>query len=154
MKKYFSWLFFVISLVLIGCSGGGGSSQNNNSAAAVQIGTLPNGSAVYISQNNLPVSTSQPAQSTIYLIGGSPNESYNLSFATSQQSSGLKSDSTNPYGIDVTTSPSPCVIGTVGSGASTQCQITIASSSSTYAGTYLITPTASPLTNGGGIYST
>lgn len=137
-------------MLIAGCSSGGSSSSSSSggNGTPVSIGTLPNGSTVYISQNNLPVSNGTPAQASIYLEGGSPNESYNITFATNQQLA-IKLNTSESYGINITTSPTPCVIGTAGSGASSQCQVTIASSETTYPGTYVITPSATPITSSG-----
>ena len=137
-------------MLIAGCSSGGSSSSSSSggNGTPVSIGTLPNGSTVYISQNNLPVSNGTPAQTSIYLEGGSPNESYNITFATNQQLA-IKLNTSESYGINITTSPTPCVIGTAGSGASSQCQVTIASSETTYPGTYVITPSAIPITSSG-----
>ena len=151
LKKYISFLTLFCVLLLVSCSGGGnGCSSPSGYGSPIQIGSLPNGSAVYLSENNLPVSDDTAAQATIYLVGGSPNESYNVHFAiTKKNNSRQEVKSSNPFGIDVATTPNPCVIGSAGSGAPQQCQVTITSSADTYDGTYLITPTAIPVSDSG-----
>lgn len=168
MKKLINLFILFMMIFITGCSNSGDCAVNKS--APIQIGTLPNGSAVYLSQNNLPLSDGTSAQATIYLEGGSPNESYNITFATNRlpktklTSNKLYTDSnlrdcslppqnalavSEDYGINIATNPTPCVIGTVGSGATSQCKLTITSSANTYPGTYTITPSATPLTNQG-----
>lgn len=148
MKKCLLFILLAISLILTAC-GGGNSTSASGYGAPVQIGTLPNGSAVYLSKNNLPVSDGNPAQVTIYLEGGSSSESFAISFTTTQQlQATLRTKYIESYGISVSTIPTPCIIGTADSGAPTQCQVTVTSSVETYAGTYLITPTATPVSGG------
>lgn len=168
MKKLINLFILFMMIFITGCSNSGDCAVNKS--APIQIGTLPNGSTVYLSQNNLPLSDGTSAQATIYLEGGSPNESYNITFATNRlpktklTSNKLHTDSnlrdcslppqnalavSEDYGINIATNPTPCVIGTVGSGAASQCKLTITSSANTYPGTYTITPSATPLTNQG-----
>lgn len=150
MKKIINALIVLFVIFIVGCSGSGSVSNSSGSGgggAPVSIGTLPNGSTVYVSQNNLPISNGMPAQANIYLEGGNSNESYNITFATNRQLA-TKLNSSESYGINITTTPTPCVIGTPGSGATSQCQVTIASSATTYPGTYTITPSAMPTSGG------
>lgn len=150
MKKIINALILLFVIFITGCSGSGGSSSSGSggSGTPISIGTLPNGSIVYISQNDLPVSNGTPAQASIYLEGGSANESYNITFTTNQQLA-TRLNTSESYGINITTFPTPCVIGTTGSGASSQCQVTITSSATTYPGTYVITPSATPISVSG-----
>ena len=97
----------------MGCSGSGSVSNSSGSGgggAPVSIGTLPNGSTVYVSQNNLPISNGMPAQANIYLEGGNSNESYNITFATNRQLA-TKLNSSESYGINITTTPTPVLLG-------------------------------------------
>lgn len=168
MKKLINLFILFMMIFITGCSNSGDCAVNKS--APIQIGTLPNGSTVYLSQNNLPLSDGTSAQATIYLEGGRPNESYNITFATNRlpktklTSNKLHTDSnlrdcslppqnalavSEDYGINIATNPTPCVIGTVGSGAASQCKLTITTSANTYPGTYTITPSATPLTSQG-----
>ena len=146
MKKLLIFFALLVSF-LAGCSSGGNCApnDNDNSANPVQIGTLPNGSAVYLSNNNLPVTESTPTTATIYLVGGSANESYTVNFVSSKLQA-KRLASANQYAVEsngISVTPNPCVIGTAGSGYPSSCQVSIAVSSSTYPGTYNVTPTAS-----------
>ena len=149
MKKIINLFVLLFVIFIAGCSSSGSSSNSSggSSGTPIQIGTLPNGSSVYISQNNLPVNNDTPAQANIYLEGGSPNESYNITFATNQQLQ-TKLNTNESYGISIVTTPTPCIIGTAGSGAPTQCKITVTSSANTYPGTYIITPSATSIVGG------
>lgn len=144
MKRIIGIFLFLV-LFITGCSSGGNCAPNNSSPTAVQIGTLPNGSAVYLSNNNLPVTESTPTTATIYLVGGSANESYSVNFVSSKLQA-KRIASANQFAIEssgITVTPNPCMLGTAGSGYSSSCQVNIAVSSSTSPGTYNVTPTAS-----------
>lgn len=144
MKKLLIFFALLVSF-LAGCSSGGNCAPNKNSANPVQIGTLPNGSAVYLSNNNLPVTETTPTTATIYLVGGLANESYTVNFVSSKLQA-KRLASANQYAVEsngISVTPNPCVIGTAGSGYPSSCQVSIAVSSSTYPGTYNVTPTAS-----------
>jgi len=143
VQRFFS--FFLISIFLIigitAC--GSGTCSSSSTSNQIKLGILPNGSEVYLSSNNLPVTESTPQQTTIYLVGGSSNESFTLNFTSSQLPSvnvvsAHKVADSN--GISVT--PNPCFIGTVGSGLANSCTVEISVSNSTYPGIYNVTPTA------------
>lgn len=149
VKKIINLFLLLFVIFIAGCSRSGSNGAGvDGGGTPTQIGYLPNGSAVYISQNNLPINSGNPAQVSIYLEGGSSNESYNITFATNLQLQ-TRLNVSESYGINIITTPSPCIIGTAGSGAPDQCQVTIASSANTYPGTYLITPTAVSTAAGG-----
>jgi hypothetical protein len=149
VKKIINLFLLLFVIFIAGCSRSGSNGADaDGSGTPTQIGYLPNGSAVYISQNNLPINSGNPAHVSIYLEGGSSNESYNVTFATNLQLQ-TRLNVSESYGINIITTPSPCIIGTAGSGAPDQCQVTIASSANTYPGTYLITPTAVSTAAGG-----
>jgi len=141
MRKVIGF-FVLLVLFIVGCSSAGNCAPSETNS--IKIGSLPNGSAVYLSNNNLPVTESSPTQAIIYLVGGSDNESFTVNFTTSKlQYASLKVNKTttiNNNGISVT--PNPCILGTSGSGFPSSCKVDIAVSSSTYPGTYNITPTA------------
>lgn len=144
MKRIIGVFLFLV-LFIAGCSSGGNCAPNNSSPTAVQIGTLPNGSAVYLSNNNLPVTASTPTTATIYLVGGSANESYSVDFVSSKLQA-KRIARVNQFAIEsdgITVTPNPCMLGTAGSAYSSSCQVNIAVSSDTYPGTYNVTPTAS-----------
>ena len=130
-------LFIALIVLLSGCSSGCKTSNNN----LVKLGVLPNGSIVYLSNNNLPLTESTPQTATISLVGGANNESFVIDLFISKQTI-LNRDikSAESYGISV--SPNPCILGTSGSGSPSSCEVTITSSAVTPVGTYLITPIA------------
>lgn len=146
MKKIIGFFIFLL-LFVVGCSSSTASSGGSVTPdTGVEIGSLPNGSSVYISNNNLPVTESTPTSTTVYLVGGSANASYSVNFVSSKlQNSRLNIQDqlavAESTGISVT--PNPCVIGTTGSGAASSCKVTIAVASTTQPGTYTITPVAS-----------
>lgn len=139
MRKVIGF-FVLLVLFIAGCSSAGNCAPSETNS--IKIGSLPNGSAVYLSNNNLPVTESSPTQATIYLVGGSDNESFTVNFTTSKlQYASLKiNKTTNNDGVSI--APNPCIIGTAGSGFPSSCKVDISVSSSTYPGTYNITPTA------------
>lgn len=66
MKKIINALIALFAIFITDCSSGEVSSSNSEgNKSSISIGTLPNSSIVYISQNNLPVSSNTPAQVTI-----------------------------------------------------------------------------------------
>lgn len=146
MKKIIGFFIFLL-LFVVGCSSSTASSGGSVTPdTGVEIGSLPNGSSVYISNNNLPVTESTPTSTTVYLVGGSANASYSVNFVSSKlQNSRLNIQDqlavAESTGISVT--PNLCVIGTTGSGAASSCKVTIAVASTTQPGTYTVTPIAS-----------
>jgi hypothetical protein len=143
VQRFFS--FFLISIFLIigltACGSGAGSSSS--SSTQIKLGVLPNGSEVYLASNNLAVTESTPQQTTIYLVGGSSNESFTVNFTSSQLPNVdvvTAHKITDNNGISIT--PNPCFIGTVGSGLANSCTVAISVSNGTYPGTYNVTPTA------------
>lgn len=139
MRKVIGF-FVLLVLFIAGCSSAGNCAPSEINS--IKIGSLPNGSVVYLSDNNLPVTESSPTQATIYLVGGSDNESFTVNFTTTKlQYASLKANKAiNNNSISVT--PNPCILGTSGSGFPSSCKVDISVSSSTYPGTYNITPTA------------
>lgn len=137
MKKILSILFFTLMFILTSCGGGG--SSGTTSSNLINIGTLPNGSQVYITSNNLSLTSTEAQTATISLVGGASNESFNLNFNT-KQSSSIQNNSENNYGISVL--PNPCILGTSGSLFPNSCKITVSVSDVTPTGKYTIIPTA------------
>lgn len=148
MQRLFS-IFLISIFLIIGITACGSATSNSGSSTSTQIklGTLPNGSDIYLSNNNLPVTNSDPAKTIISLVGGTSNESFSINFSsqilrTVKLASGVASrnDTTESYGISV--SPDPCYLGTSGSGLANSCTLNISAATSTLPGTYIITPTA------------
>ena len=146
MRKLIYIIFTTFILFLSGCnSGQSNSSSSSINPPGIQIGTLPNGSAVYVSADDLPVSLISPQTMEIFLVGGSAGESFTMTFTgTASQTSGnthkigLASD-----GIYIT--PNSCILGTAGSGVGNSCEIKLSLTQNISAGTYIITSTATPL---------
>ena len=150
MQRVMLWpILFILSLIMVAC--GGGNKCNSSTPDGVALGTLPNGSTVYVSSAQLSVTESSSASGTISIAGGTANAKFNLAFGNSivngmQQQynkSGLQAADTN--GISIT--PEICNLGTSGSGLATSCGFTISASESTPPGTYVITPTVIDLSN-------
>ena len=143
MQRFFS-LFLISIFLIIGITAcGSGTCSSSSTSNQIKLGTLPNGSEVYLASNNLPVTESTPQQTTIYLVGGSSNESFTLNFTSSQLPSVdvvTTHKVADSNGILVT--PNPCFIGTVGSGLANSCTVAISVSNNTYPGIYNVTPTA------------
>lgn len=147
MKNYLPFLLLLGCFLIATCSCGS-NTVNNSSAnphpSAVVIGLLPNGSTIYLSQNNLSVNSGSVVTVDLFLDGGTSNESYNISFTVTRQQPTKLAATGDNYGIEISSTPTSCIIGTAGSGASPGCQLKVAVTPDTYAATYLITPTASP----------
>lgn len=145
MKKLLG-VFFALMLLLIGCGGGSGGGSGGSSSNPIQIGTLPNGSVVEISSNNLPITVSSPQKTTISLVGGSANESFVMSFNSStlahMEQVHKKANEIVTFSNGISVSPNFCILGTTGSRFSNSCEVAISVSVNTPAGTYVVTPTA------------
>ena len=133
MQRVMLWpILFILSLIMVAC--GGGNKCNSSTPDGVALGTLPNGSTVYVSSAQLSVTESSSASGTISIAGGTANAKFNLAFGNSIVN-----------GISIT--PEICNLGTSGSGLATSCGFTISASESTPPGTYVITPTVIDLSN-------
>lgn len=151
MKKSL-YLLFAFILFLAGCTGGSSGSSTNSSNSPntnpIQLGSLPNGSEVYLSNNDLPITAGSSQKTTISLVGGAANESFSVYFNVSQLQSlaalhkAVKNSLTVNDTTGITVSPNPCIIGTSGSGSSSSCEVDISTTSGISAGTYSIVPTA------------
>ena len=133
MQRVMLWpILLILSLIMVAC--GGGNKCNSSTPDGVALGTLPNGSTVYVSSAQLSVTESSSASGTISIAGGTANAKFNLAFGNSIVN-----------GISIT--PEICNLGTSGSGLATSCGFTISASESTPPGTYVITPTVIDLSN-------
>ena len=144
-KLYFVWLV-CLALFLSAC-GMNGTSSSGSSGGGGNEGTLPNGSNVVISASSFVLDASEStAAGTLSISGGTANSAYTFIFANSVVSpSSIKSQSestTDSNGISVTTTPSPCTLGTAGTGLPTSCTFNVSALSSTPAGKYTIALTA------------
>ncbi|MDQ5921924.1 MAG: hypothetical protein QG673_1983 [Pseudomonadota bacterium] len=119
-KLFILWIC-CLSLLLVSCSGGGTSASNGSSVYS--LGQLPNGSTVWISQSTFTAESGGYTTGTIGIIGGTPNNSYIISFGS------------NPSGPSISSNPNPCVLV---SGSGNTCQVTF-NSSNAGAGTYIVT---------------
>ena len=147
----YSLVVLCFALALAACSGNSSSPSNSN--GSVNVGTAPNGSAVFISQGSFSATQGGNTSGSVYITGGNPNTYDTITFNISENPSnvsvnkqisakaGLKSLFVG-NGITITTLPSPCVVGTIGTNLPTSCQITISVSSTTAPGTYIVTPMA------------
>ncbi|MDD3265564.1 MAG: kelch repeat-containing protein [Burkholderiales bacterium] len=104
MKKFF---IYTLSIFLLSCSNAGGSNQNNS---PVTVGTLPNGSVVYVSQGTFSAANGSSTSGSIYINGGTPGYTFEISTAVS------------PSGPEITTTPTSCLLTSGGDGVSS-CQI-------------------------------
>ncbi len=135
-------------IFLTGCSSGGTTNNSsNNGGSLIKIGTLPNGSGVYISANNLSVTATSPQKEAIYLVGGSDNQSFSIDFSSvkllavnplRKSTENMLKAGVGTNGVSV--SPNSCLIGTPGSGIANSCEVEISVSPTTYGGTYKIIP--------------
>ncbi len=141
--------FLMLFAFITGCSNSGSSGSGGSSGSApVELGTLPNGSRVYVSANNLPLSASGSAEATISLSGGSPNESFVINYVINKALSVNRTHNVADVDTGISINPSSCTLGTAGSNLPTSCKLIISASDSTSAGTYTITPTAAPVSGG------
>jgi hypothetical protein len=100
----------VVGLLLISCSSG--SSREESDPSGFSLGTLPNGSSVWINSNSLSVNQAGTAASNIELRRGYSGHRYEITFKVS------------PSGPSITTTPNPCIMV---SGTSQQtCKLAIA----------------------------
>ena len=130
---------------------GSGSCQNP-ADSAVKLGTLPNGSAVYVDRTDIAVTESTPQNATISITGGQPNTSYTMHLssakvgAIAQAAVGHSLTGFDANGISI--NPLLCEVGTAGTGKSSSCKVVVSVSPNALNGTYNITPEAISDQNG------
>lgn len=127
MRKLLKLLALCLPLLLVACGGSGSSSSTNGGSPNTNytLGSLPNGSTVYISQESFTVVNGNSTSGSIGLSSGTPGVSYTLSFSESPSNGGLF----------VSTSPSTC---TITSGSGQTCQMNF-NAESALSGNYVIT---------------
>lgn len=141
--------FLLMTIIFISsCSSGSSSANSTSGVEPVAIGTLPSGSTVYITNNTVPVEVNGGVTSIISMSGGDANVPYTVSFETPTVNSAhvvtnkVHLAVQNDYGISITTTPEPCIIAVGSTSYPSSCQMHIAVSANTPAGTYMITPVA------------
>mgnify|MGYP000275818915 CR=1 FL=1 len=117
-------ILFVVAFILSACSG----STSSNSSPVVShnayvLGTLPNGSTVYVNESVYYTESGDSTDGILWISGGVPGQSYTFSFTT------------NESGPSVSSQLNPC---TITSGTSTLCQLTFSANSAS-PGDYSVT---------------
>ena len=137
-KFYVIWLICLV-LTLSSCIPGGTSSPGEATAI------LPNDLKVVVSprQFNLDIGEVDNANGTLNIIGGAANSSYSFVFANSTRSGSSmqeqpRGSAADNNGISVTTSPTPCTLGTTGTELPTSCAFKITNLLTTPLGEYKI----------------
>ena len=126
-SKFCLFILFVSTLILSACGGSGGGSPTPSNYT---LGTLPNGSTVYVSSSSFTAASDGSTTGTLGISGGITGQSYTFTFSVS------------PSGPTVTSAPNPC---TIISGSGNTCQLTFAGNS-VAAGTYTVTTFYTALT--------
>ena len=153
----FRWILIAVLIaVLSACSGGGTATSNPTPSAPMSnLGTLSNGSMVWITNNTLPVIPSKSTNALISITGGTTNDPYTISFEStvvqpfqvSKAKNVISSIVNESNGITVTTTPATCIIAVGSNSYPGSCPVKITVAPNTPAGIYLITPIATDQSN-------
>lgn len=137
ISQYTRWLFIALLATILAACGGGGNCTNCTvtPAANYDLGTLPNGSVVWTSTENLTITNGTNTTSTVGLTGGTAGESYELSFIPTLKATGKTKNVTYFNGLIIQSTPERCILV---AGTGDTCQLLI-DAAHAEVGTYTIT---------------
>lgn len=137
ISKYTRWLFIALLATILAACGGGGNCTNCTVTPATNyaLGTLPNGSEVWTSTENLTITNGTSTTSTVGLTGGAAGESYELSFIPTLKATGKTKNVTYFNGLIVQSTPERCILI---AGTGNTCQLLV-DAAHAEVGTYTIT---------------
>lgn len=137
IAQYTRWIFIALLATILAACGGGGNCTNCTitPAANYDLGTLPNGSVVWTSTENLTITNGTNTTSTVGLTGGTAGESYELSFIPTLKATGKTNNVTYFNGLIVQSTPERCILV---AGTGDTCQLLV-DAAHAEVGTYAIT---------------